>query len=128
MPIYEYICRSCGRRARIYLSYDEYDHATPACPHCGRADLKRRVGRVTVARSEETRLDDLMASDSLDGLEDDPRAMGRFMREMSREMGEDMGDELAEVAGRLEKGESMELIERSMPDMDSTGEFGGDFD
>ena len=59
---------------------------------------------------------------ALDGLEDDPRAMGRFMRQMSREMGEDLGDELAEVADRLEKGESPESIERSMPDLDS-GEF-----
>jgi len=124
MPIYEYICRNCGRRARIYLSYDEYDRANPACPHCGRAELKRRVGRVAVARSEGSRLDDLMAGDSLDGLEDDPRAMGRFMRQMSREMGEDLGDDLSEVADRLEKGESPESIERSMPDLDSTGGFG----
>lgn len=126
MPIYEYSCRQCGRRARIYLSYDEYDQATPACPHCGSDDLKRRLGRVAIARSEGTRLDDLMADDSLDGLEDDPRAMGRFMRQMSQEMGEDMGEEMAEVAGRLEKGESMESIERSMPDLDPAGGFGDD--
>ncbi len=122
MPIYEYTCPDCGRRARIHLSYDEYDGATPACPNCGGLHLKRRVGRVAVARSEDSRLDNLMSGDSLDGLEDDPRAMGRFMRQMSREMGEDLGDELAEVADRLEKGESPESIERSMPDLDS-GDF-----
>lgn len=123
MPIYEYICRDCRRRSRIHLSYDEYDRTTPSCPHCGSAALKRHVGRVAVARSEGSRLDGLMTGDSLDGLEDDPRAMGRFMREMSREMGEDMGDELTEVADRLESGESPESIERSMPDLDPTGGF-----
>ncbi len=106
MPIYEYICPNCGRRARIRMSYAEYDRADPACPHCGSTGMKRRVGRVALARSEGTKLDDLMAGDSLHGLEDDPRAMGRFMRQMSQEFGEDMGDEFDEVVGRLESGES----------------------
>lgn len=126
MPIYEYICRACGRRPRLFLSYAEYDRAAPACPHCGSADLKRRVGRVAVTRSEGASRDDLMSGDSLEGLEDDPRAMGRFMRQMSREMGEEMGDEFDEVAGRLESGESPESIERSMPESDQSGGFGDD--
>jgi putative FmdB family regulatory protein len=124
MPIYEYICRTCGRRARFSMTYAEYDLATPACPRCGGSNLRRRVGHVVVARSEDSRLDSLMDDDSLAGMEEDPRAMGRFMREMSREMGEDLGDEFEEVAGRLEKGESPESIEASMPDL---GESGGEF-
>jgi hypothetical protein len=109
------------------MSYAEYDRATPACPHCGSVDLKRRVGRVALAKSEDSRLDSLMGDESLAGMEDDPRAMGRFMRQMSREMGEDMGDEFEEVASRLEKGESPESIEASMPELGSSGEFGDDF-
>jgi putative FmdB family regulatory protein len=124
MPIYEYICQNCHRRARIFMSYAEYDHSQPACPHCSSTNLKRKVGRVAVARSEEARLDRLMDDESLAGMEDDPRAMGRFMREMSREMGEDLGDEFEEVAGRLEKGESPESIEASMPELGS-GDAGG---
>ena len=125
MPIYEYVCRACGRRARLFMSYAEYDRAEPACPHCGSADLKRRVGRVAVARSEDSRLNNLMSEDALGSLEDDPRAMGRFMREMSRKTGEDLGDELEEVAGRLERGESPESIEKSMPELDDFGSAGG---
>jgi hypothetical protein len=70
-----------------------------------------------------------MDDESLAGMEDDPRAMGRFMREMSQEMGEDLGDEFEEVAGRLEKGESPESIEASMPDLGSgdAGGFGDDY-
>ena len=120
MPVYEYICGSCGRRARLFMTYAEYDRADPACPHCGHADLRRRVSRVAVARSEASRLDSLMDDSALGGLnEDDPRAMGRFLRQMSQEMGEDMGGEFDEVAGRLESGESPESIEASMPEMRS---------
>ena len=115
MPVYEYICESCGRRARLFMTYAEYDRADPACPHCGHADLRRRVSRVAVARSEASRLDSLMDDSALGGLnEDDPRAMGRFLRQMSQEMGEDMGGEFDEVAGRLESGESPESIEAAV--------------
>lgn len=127
MPTYEYLCRSCGRRIRLVLTYAEFDRATPTCPHCGRAELRRRVGRVAVARSDSSRLDNLMTDDSLAGLEDDPRAMGQFMRQMSREMGEDLGEELGEVAERLEKGESPESIENSMPDLGAASGLGDDF-
>jgi hypothetical protein len=97
------------------MTFAEYDSAAPACPHCGRAELRRRVGRVAVARSEGSRLDDLMDDRALAGLEDDdPRAMGRMMRQMSTELGEDMGAEFEEVVGRLEDGESPASIEAGM--------------
>jgi hypothetical protein len=67
-------------------------------------------------------LDDLADPDSLEGLEDDPRALGKMMRKMSGEMGEDMGPEFHEVIDRLEKGQSPEEIEKAMP------ELGGDED
>jgi putative FmdB family regulatory protein len=121
MPYYDYKCRQCGRRSRLFMTYAEYDQARPVCAHCGSADVQRRVGRVAVARGEESRLDSLMADESLAGLEDDPRAMGRLMRQMSREMGEEMDGEMAEVAERLEKGESPESIEASMPDLGAAG-------
>lgn len=128
MPIYEYHCMECDRNTHLHLSYDEYDRTTPICPRCGSVQLKRRIGRVAVARSEGARLDSLMDDDSLAGLEDDPRAMGRFMRQMSHEMGEDLDDELREVAGRLEKGESLESIEQTMPSLSDMTGGSDDFD
>ncbi len=116
MPVYEYVCRASGRRARLVMTYDEYDQASPLCPHCGSAELRRRVGRVAVARSEDARLDSLMDERALAGLDDDdPRAMGQMMRRMSDELGEDMGQEFEEVVGRLESGESPSAIEEAMP-------------
>jgi hypothetical protein len=71
-----------------------------------------------MAKSEDARLEGMMDESALAGLsEDDPRALGQFMRKMSNEMGEDMGDEFDEVVDRLEKGESPDAIEQSMPDL-----------
>lgn len=130
MPFYDYRCTDCKRPSRLYLSYSEYDTATPSCPHCGSRQLRRRIGRIAIAKSEDARLDALADDTALAGLdEDDPRALGEFMRKMSREMGEDMGDEFDEVVNRLERGESPESIEESMPELaDMGGPFGGDDD
>lgn len=118
MPYYDYRCQSCKKNVRIFIAYADYDDAQPQCPYCDSEDLKRKVTRITVAKSEDSRLDAMMDDPSLAGLEDeDPKALGRFMRKMSNEMGEDMGDEFNEVVDRLEKGESPESIEKSMPDL-----------
>lgn len=118
MPIYEYTCQACDKIARFALSYAEYDRAELSCPHCGSAQLKRRVSRVALGKTEDARLDSLMDDPSLAALdEEDPRSLGRFMRKMSHELGEDMGSEFNEVVERLEKGESPESIEQSLPDL-----------
>lgn len=118
MPTYEFRCQDCGRVVRKFYSYAEYDQATPTCPQCQSQNLSRRIGRIAVAKSEDARLDNLMDDSALANLdEDNPKAMGKFMRRMSREMGEDLGDEFDEVVDRLESGESPESIEKSMPDL-----------
>jgi len=129
MPVYEYRCRNCRRLVRLTLSFAEYDSAEPTCPHCQSTDLKRRIGRIALAKSEDARMDALMDDSALAGLdEEDPRAIGQFMRKMSREMGEDMGDEFDEVIDRLESGESPESIEESMPELGMGGDdYGDDF-
>lgn len=134
MPVYSYICLDCQRPLRFYFSYAAYDTAVPICPHCQSKNLRRRIGRVAVAKSEDTRMDSMMDDSALAGLdEEDPKSLGRFMRKMSREMGEDMGDEFNEVVDRLERGESPESIEQSMPELaEGMGDPGmggmGDFD
>lgn len=118
MPYYDYICIDCRRKARVFLTYVEYGVVEPACPHCQSRRLKRRISRVALAKSEDARMDSLMDDSALGNLdEDDPKALGQFMRKMSREMGEDMGDEFNEVVNRLESGESPDTIEQSMPDL-----------
>lgn len=127
MPAYEYRCLSCRRRFDVFLSYSEYGKATVQCPHCHSAQVQRRIGRVRFARSEESRLENMADPSRLAGLEDDPKSLGRMMRDMSSEMGEDMGPEFDEVVGRLEAGQSPEEIEKEVPDLgaDDGGDMGG---
>ncbi|HUM69583.1 MAG TPA: zinc ribbon domain-containing protein [Chloroflexota bacterium] len=118
MPYYEYQCQDCRRRGRLFMTYAEYGRTTPTCPHCHSAALKRRIGRVALGKSEDARMDSMLDDSALANLdENDPKALGHFMRKMSREMGEDLGDEFSEVVDRLESGESPESIEKSMPDL-----------
>ncbi len=128
MPTYNYICQDCQKPVRLFFTYAEYDTAVPTCPRCHSQNLRRRIGRVAVGKSEDARLDNLMDDSALAGLdEEDPKSLGRFMRKMSQEMGEDMGDDFNEVVDRLEKGESPESIEQSMPELaDSMGSSGFD--
>jgi len=130
MPIYEYRCQVCGRKQSIFwrsLAAIEHKEQTTACQHCGRTRLVRVVSRVRVMRGASSQGDrDGTAGDGMDdalmnemaGLdENDPRALGAFMRKMSHETGEDLGPEFNEVIGRLEKGEDPEKIEQEMGDV-----------
>jgi putative FmdB family regulatory protein len=131
MPVYEFRCLDCGRRSRKTYTFREYDEATPVCPHCGSHEMRRRIGRVALAKSEDSRVDSMMDESALAGLdEEDPRALGQFMRKMSQEMGEDLGEEFDEVVDRLEKGQTPEQIEDAMPELaeDAGGVGGGGFD
>ncbi|HEB64522.1 MAG TPA: zinc ribbon domain-containing protein [Chloroflexi bacterium] len=128
MPTYEYRCLDCKRRFEIFMTYAEYGTRPVACPHCGSSNVQRRIGRVRIARSEDAllnNLDDFADPSALEGLEDDPQALGRVMRKMSRELGEDLGPEFDEVVDRLEAGQSPEEIESALPDLaeEPPGEF-----
>ncbi len=126
MPLYPYLCRNCQKRFAVRMSYAEYEKMAVHCPHCGSNEVARRIGRVRFARSEESRMDAWSDPAALAGVQDDPRAMAKMMREMGSEMGEDMGGEFDEVVDRLEAGENPEDIEKDMPDM--AGDAGGNDD
>jgi hypothetical protein len=106
----------CKKRFDL-LSYEEYGVNKVVCPHCNSDRVQRRIERVRVAKSEESRMDALTDPSDLEGLENDPRALGKMMRKMSNEMGEDAGPEFNEVIDRLESGQSPEDIEKSIPDL-----------
>lgn len=125
MPGYDFRCRDCGKRSIIYQSYQEYGVDPVVCPHCGSSQLRRVIGRVRIAKSEDSRLEDLSDPGAWGDLdEQDPRSMGKMMRKMSRELGEDMPPEFDEVVDRLEAGEDPEQIEQDMPDLGGDGDMG----
>lgn len=118
MPIYEYRCHDCHRRVNLFFrSFSDVEQA-PTCPRCGSSKLNRLISRVSVVRSEDSRLDDLADPAMLGDLdEDDPKSIARWMRRMSAETGEEMPQEFDEVIDRLESGQSPEEIEEAMPEM-----------
>jgi putative FmdB family regulatory protein len=130
MPIYQYRCQNCKKRFEVFLSFKEYGEKSVQCPHCTSEKIQRRIGRIRVAKSEESRMDALTDPSGLEGLENDPRALGKMMRKMGNEMGEEVGPEFDEVVDRLEAGQSPEDIEKAIPDLEGGAggaEDGGGF-
>jgi putative FmdB family regulatory protein len=118
MPTYDYICNSCHQRFDIFMTYSEYGVKPVHCIHCSSSDVKRRPPRVRMLKSEESRMEGMADEFSgMEGLEDDPKALGRAMRKMGREMGEDLPPEFDDVVDRLEAGQSPEEIESALPDL-----------
>ena len=126
MPTYDFVCNNCNQRFDVFLTYSEYGKKAVTCAHCGSKNVRRRMTKVRLAKSEESRIGS-MADDfsGFEGIENDPKAMGQMMRKMGKEMGEEMPPEFDEVVDRLESGQSPEDIEKSIPDLGGDNHPGG---
>ena len=123
MPTYDFLCNDCKKRFEIFLTYAEYGKKPAPCSHCGSVNTRRRMTRVRIAKSSDTRMENVESEfESFEGLEDDPKALGRMMRKMGREVGEDLPPEFDDVVDRLESGQSPEEIESAMPELGGDGE------
>ena len=76
MPKYDYRCQDCRKRFDVFMTYSEYGTKTVLCPHCGSANVTRKIGRVRVARSNQSRLDNVADMGNLEGLENNPPRNG----------------------------------------------------
>ncbi len=119
MPNYDYVCSNCKKRFELFLSFNEYGKKEVACPYCQSSEVHRKIGKVRFARAAEDHLEDFSDPDALDGLDEDPRSMGKMLRKMKSQVGQDAGPEFEEVVGRLESGETPEQIESEMPALGS---------
>ena len=117
MPTYDFVCRNCEQRFDVFMSISEYGKHKVKCTNCGSTNVRRRMTRVRIARSEDSRAESLADDSALAGLENDPRALGQMMRKMGNEMGEDMPPEFDDMAERLEAGQSPDEIESALPDL-----------
>jgi len=127
MPSYDFRCLDCKARFEVFLTYQEYSQKPVHCTRCGSANVQRRINRVRVVRSDHSRLASMADPAALDALDEDPRSLGRMMREMRSEVGEEMGPEFDEVVHRLESGQSPEQIEKELPELaESAGGMGDD--
>ena len=125
MPTYDFICNKCNQRFETFLTFAEYGKKTVTCAHCGSKNVRRRMTKVRIAKSEESRMENLADPSLMSGLEsEDPRALASFMRKMSGEMGEPLDAEMTEVLDRLEAGESPDSIDADFPDLGDDGGMG----
>ena len=97
MPIYEFRCRTCGRKmSALVLVRARVDEVR--CAHCGGADLERLVSRFATPRSDDARLESLADPGALGSVdEEDPKSVARWMKKMGQEMGEDLGDDFEQA-------------------------------
>jgi putative FmdB family regulatory protein len=126
MPTYDLFCNDCQQKFEVFLTYAEYGVKAVHCAHCRSENVRRRMTKVRIAKSDESRLES--AADDfagLEGVEDDPKSLARMMRKMGNEMGEEMPSEFNEVVNRLEAGQSPKEIESAIPDL-GLGDSGDD--
>ena len=126
MPTYDFRCLNCKKRFEMRIAYADYETAKITCPHCGSDTVTRLIGRVRVVGGSMQHLADMADPANMSQLEDDPRALGRAMKEMQSELGQDMGGEFKEVVDRLEKGQSADEIDQAFPDIGSDSSAGFD--
>jgi len=105
VPIYEYRCRTCGRKVTV-LTLRVSERVDAACEHCGGTKLDRLMSRFSLGRSDDQRLDDL-ADDASSGDvdESDPKSMARWMKKMGSELGEDLGDDFDAMTDEMGHGD-----------------------
>jgi putative FmdB family regulatory protein len=102
MPIYEYVCQSCGKRINfLVLNRESF---SPKCNKCGSNDLRRIMSRFCAVRSEESRLESLADSSKWGDLdENDPKSMVKFMKKMGRELGDELGEDYDQLIEEAEQ-------------------------
>lgn len=123
MPTYDFICLDCQQSFEVFLTYSEYGKKKVNCAFCGSEHIRRRMTKIRIAKSDESRLENIADPSALAGLEDDPQALGQVMRKMGKEMGGDLPPEFDDVVDRLEAGQSPKQIKSALPDigMDNSG-------
>lgn len=114
MPIYEYLCEDCKKTSsHLVLKPSDF---SPFCKYCGGRNVKRIISRVVVIRSEESKIERLTDPSRWGDLEGDPRALGRWMKEVSGEFGE----------GEVSPDEIDQMVEEAVRGEADTSEEGGE--
>jgi len=101
VPIYEYRCRRC-RRATTILTLRASERVAPRCAACGSRALSRLPSAPARVRSAAARFDAIADPTGVD--ESDPRAVGRWMRDLGTELAPDAGDDFAGIIDDIEAG------------------------
>ncbi len=110
MPIFEYTCNDCNRRFSALVGVLA-NAKQPACPKCGSQVLTKMVSRFARVRSEDDAMEALADDAAYGDIENDPKAMRRFVRDMGSAMDEDLDEDFEaaleeEMSGSGDGGDS----------------------
>ncbi len=113
MPIYEYVCESCGR-ASSHFFRSVSSVSEPTCPGCGSSSMRRLISKTFHVRGESERLSSLDMSRLMSGLDgSDPASFERWARKTGSELDSELGSNFRELADRTAAGE--DPVERIDP-------------
>jgi len=103
MPIYEYWCHNCQRKAVLYRA--SFSEVTPLCPRCNDNSLTRLFSTFLVRKTDKAIYEDILSDSQLvKGMRrNDPKALAEWNRRMSR--GEKSTPEYEDMVQEMEKGE-----------------------
>ena len=98
MPVYEYRCNECGRVTSVFVRTMSAPES-PACDHCGNAELDRVISRVAYHRSMGRVWEESgpPTSSAGDDYYRDPRNIGRWTEQRLEQLGVDMPSEAREM-------------------------------
>lgn len=114
MPTYVFVCLDCGKKFEQFFSYADYGVKKAVCPHCGGENNRRKMTKVRVKRVAGDNLTQLADPALLDRVDEDPKLLGKMMRELGSDMESDLPSEYGEVIDRLESGQSPDEITSAM--------------
>lgn len=116
MPIFEYTCEDCQKRFSALVGV--LAHAKPpSCPRCGGVRLTKMVSRFARVRTEEDALESLADETAYGDIENDPKAMRKFVRDMGHAMDEDLEEDFdaaMEEESRSKSGGSGETADNTV--------------
>ncbi|MFQ5879293.1 MAG: zinc ribbon domain-containing protein [Dehalococcoidia bacterium] len=109
MPIYEFVCRHCGKVTSIFTKSVSAPYDA-VCRGCGGRSLERAVSRFAYHKSEQTILEEHGAEPQ--HLEDykDPRQIGRWVERRFRESGMEVPAEAQRMIEAARQGEFPEPL------------------
>ncbi len=92
MPIFEYTCDACSKRFSALVGVIA-SAKPPACPRCKSVQLTKLVSRFARVRSEDEAMDSLADETAYGDIENDPKAMRKWVKDMGHAMDEDLDSE-----------------------------------
>ncbi len=108
MPIYEYVCKECGRKSSLLFRSFSSVEETPHCPHCDSIQLSRMQSRIGMVRVSHS------ASSSGELRAVDPRHAAENLSRQYDAAGIDPGRGFEEVAKRVAAGDSVDTLHEAV--------------